>query len=1126
MSVDLEDLWRQKLMSSPDGQPEEERKPSELEELGGKDTSGDTQAVPPDLIGRRTSEVMNIDPDYLFLGRVINHPRTDCTPALEKILQRDSSIAPGAGELTVRLSDKLGKGGMGQVYLGRIGQETTIAVKILDATTNSELVDRFNREKEISHLIASDGDPNIVQIYGSGETNLKTCDGFDKRVLYIFMEYIKHEDLNSKVARIPSVAEIPIPEMTSIMKQVARALEKVHTPTKGADERLHTIIHRDVNPNNIFVNDQGVAKLADVGIGKDITGGTAAETAAGFVQGTPAFMSPEQAKGAGDLDDRSDVYSWGSTFYFLLTKTAPYSGRTPLDIVTKVRQANKPLNVRAINKHVPVKLAEIIEVCTAPDRNDRFHSDELAHALELYDKAGSYTHQQREEIIKSTKAKFHFGKRKKEELENLIKAHEQAFWFCSGKERKEHQEKVIDYFNELELSGDGVSKDARSANIVIRKLRKEDGELTEEEEPIILTGYRFRPFSGKNKAKQVLEYIQDAKHSWEGQEYQAALENVTQARKEYRDIKSRWQRKVKDEIDKFHALLDGSIKAKQAEECFRQCKEYANQSRVEEAKKAFIQGEELLCQIPEVLAKYGIKELENKQVDHVTNVKKPEAQGVLDTETNMYNIDQWLGTMEEHISRENFSSADDVEYQIQMTLPTIPITDRARRLRYKFLEMKDAKEKAKQFYTAKKLLQGAVADMKEKTDNSYLSAQRKLDKVEGITSEHLQGEEYREFREEEFEPTIADLRDRRDDMRLFKTVQKKLKGDEESEEGSLDSGFRNNIAPQFSPGNTPDLATLVRFRSDVTTQISLFGEIKDPSSIGADYTRLKDDLEGLNQKVEKRVEDYIEYRFKAAEESISEIKGESGERIYNRKNKDAQKELMEARRMMSALDPDVLTQRKDDETQSVQERFDGIDQDLRDAYETAESVRRGREAIEAELKKEGAERNFDEAKRFFERVPKSREASVQKYLEVINLETKFRKKDSNYYRETEGGLNDDVVKGYRQNVGTFKESDGENDYPVKGMLSDIEKRIPFGKDYNPVAEIKKLLDALNKKRSGKKETKQEIYEKLDELVETAETYLRENGEEKLKRELASELGTKYLAAEFKEIGNKYLGIKQ
>jgi hypothetical protein len=157
-------------------------------------------------------------------------------------------------------------------------------------------------------------------------------------------------------------------------------------------------------------------------------------------------------------------------------------------------------------------------------------------------------------------------------------------------------------------------------------------------------------------------------------------------------------------------------------------------------------------------------------------------------------------------------------------------------------------------------------------------------------------------------------------------------------------------------------------------------------------------------------------------------------------------------------------------------------------------------------------------------VPASRRKEVEdKYSEIVRLETEYRADESNFYWETkQGGLTDQIIEGYRQSVASFRESEGGNDFSVKGMLSDLERRgIKFEGD--PVEELKELL--------GKRKTdriRAEIYTKLDELVKTAETYLHDpkNSEKKLKRELASELGTKYLAAEFEEIGNRHLGIKQ
>ena len=199
----------------------------------------------------------------------------------------------------------LGKGGMGSVYLARESAlDRLVAIKVLppEVTGDPETRERFRREARTAAKLTH---PHIVPLYSFGES-----DG----LLWFVMGYVAGETLAAKLERIPRLD----PEIARrVLADVADALDYAHS---------HGIVHRDVKPENILIEDSGgKALLADFGVARAGTGSTTLTTAGALV-GTPLYMSPEQASGERDLDGRSDIYSLGVVGYKMLAGRTPFEG--------------------------------------------------------------------------------------------------------------------------------------------------------------------------------------------------------------------------------------------------------------------------------------------------------------------------------------------------------------------------------------------------------------------------------------------------------------------------------------------------------------------------------------------------------------------------------------------------------------------------------------------------------------------------------------------------------------------------------------------------------------------------------------------------------------------------------
>ncbi len=223
------------------------------------------------------------------------------------------------------LIDKIAEGGMGMVYKGRHRESgQLVAVKILSPQMagNEVLLKRFEKEYNTAQKLDH---PNIVRALEFGKVNGNP---------YLVMEFVEGETLGQKIARQGPMAE---KDAIRVIAQVAQGLQRAHK------EKL---VHRDVKPDNILVTSEGVAKLADLGLVKEVEADLNL-TRTGRGLGTPHFMAPEQFKNAKNADPRCDIYSLGATLYMMVTGQMPFQSQGPLDAYMK-KIENKITPPRAI----------------------------------------------------------------------------------------------------------------------------------------------------------------------------------------------------------------------------------------------------------------------------------------------------------------------------------------------------------------------------------------------------------------------------------------------------------------------------------------------------------------------------------------------------------------------------------------------------------------------------------------------------------------------------------------------------------------------------------------------------------------------------------------------------------
>ena len=253
-----------------------------------------------------------------------------------------------------RVDGLLGVGGMGQVYRAtdlRLRRPVALKLLIPELALDAEFGSRFERE---ARVLASLNHPNIAAIHG-----LEDAEG----VRALVLEFVEGPTLAERLARGP----LPTSEALTMARQIASALEAAHE--RG-------IVHRDLKPANIKITPAGTVKVLDFGIARSSAVGdaqahtTAMATRTGLILGTPAYMSPEQARGLA-VDKRTDIWAFGCVLFEMLTGRGAFAAGTASDSLARVIEREPDWSTLPPN--LPDSIGRLVHRCLQKDPADRLH---------------------------------------------------------------------------------------------------------------------------------------------------------------------------------------------------------------------------------------------------------------------------------------------------------------------------------------------------------------------------------------------------------------------------------------------------------------------------------------------------------------------------------------------------------------------------------------------------------------------------------------------------------------------------------------------------------------------------------------------------------------------------------
>src|SRR5438128_7092229 len=261
-----------------------------------------------------------------------------------------------------RIIEKLGVGGMGEVYLAedtRLGRKVALKLLAEELTQNRDRPSRFDQE---AYAASALNHPNILTIYEMGDEGGRH---------YIATEFVDGQTLRTRLSRAP----MDLSEVLNVAIQIAGALEEAHAAG---------IIHRDIKPENVMIRRNGHVKVLDFGLAKlvekaagddtDTEAVTRAlvQTDAGMVLGTSQYMSPEQARGK-PVDARTDIWSLGVVLYEMATGRPPFHGETKTDVIVAIAR-NEPPPVARFAPNAPAEFEWIVLKALRKDVDERYQT--------------------------------------------------------------------------------------------------------------------------------------------------------------------------------------------------------------------------------------------------------------------------------------------------------------------------------------------------------------------------------------------------------------------------------------------------------------------------------------------------------------------------------------------------------------------------------------------------------------------------------------------------------------------------------------------------------------------------------------------------------------------------------
>lgn len=325
-------------------------------------------ATPPSSGSARTPVPLSPTPRPMPMGgdqpTVISSlpplPAPSATDSAHRILE--GRIMPGDHLGHFELLDYVGGGGMGRVFRAsdtRLARIVALKVLSSEQAADAETVQRFQNEAQSAARLDHE---NIARVHYVGE---------DRGIHFIAFEFV--EGVNIRVL-VDQRGPLPLAEAVSYTLQVAEALAH-------ADAR--SVVHRDIKPSNVIITPEGRVKLIDMGLARmrQLNSAEADLTASGVTLGTFDYISPEQARDPRNADARSDIYSLGCTFYFMLAGRPPFLEGTVLQKLLQ-HQSEPPPDVRQFRADLPEEVNAVLQKMLAKDPADRYaDAGELAHDL-------------------------------------------------------------------------------------------------------------------------------------------------------------------------------------------------------------------------------------------------------------------------------------------------------------------------------------------------------------------------------------------------------------------------------------------------------------------------------------------------------------------------------------------------------------------------------------------------------------------------------------------------------------------------------------------------------------------------------------------------------------------------